>query len=111
MTGVDVPGRDALERTGRNEDVLGSDRVDGARSGSDVLLGGNGEARLAHAEIRTDDWLDFVCRRTAEIVFDPAWLEVHLPLDEVSVDLRRAAIDLDPDWLPWFGAVVRFVYG
>ncbi|MDX6411649.1 MAG: hypothetical protein QOE91_1165, partial [Gaiellaceae bacterium] len=67
--------------------------------------------QLAQADVPTDELLDFVCRRRAEIVFDPGWLEVHLPLDEVSVELRRAAIDLDPGWLPWLGVVVRFVYG
>ena len=30
-------------------------------------------------------------------------------LDEISVELRRAGLDLDPGWLPWLGAVVRFV--
>ena len=67
--------------------------------------------RLAQADVPADELLDFVCRRRAEIVFDPGWLEVRFPFDEVSVELRRAAIDLDPDWLPWLGVVVRFVYG
>ena len=52
-----------------------------------------------------------VRRRVAEIVVDPGWIEVRLQLEEVDVDLRRAGLDLDPGWLPWLGAVVRFVYG
>jgi hypothetical protein len=26
------------------------------------------------------------------------------------VEVRRAGLDLDPGWIPWLGAVVRFVY-
>jgi hypothetical protein len=52
-----------------------------------------------------------VVRRHAEIVADPGWIEVRFSLDEVLVPVRRAGLDLDPNWLPWLGAVVRFVYG
>jgi hypothetical protein len=65
--------------------------------------------RLA-ADEPDDDVLAFVCRRSGEILGDPGWIELRLPLREVSVELRRAALDLDPGWLPWLGAVVRFVY-
>lgn len=57
-----------------------------------------------------DELLDVVCRRRGEIVFDPGWIEARLPAEEISVDLRRAGLDLDPGWLPWLGAVVRFTY-
>jgi hypothetical protein len=66
--------------------------------------------RLEQPHATPDELLDFVCRRRGEIVFDPAWLEVRLPLDEVSIELRRAGLDLDPGWLAWLGCVVRFVY-
>jgi hypothetical protein len=66
--------------------------------------------RLGGWKTPPDELLDFVCRRRGEIVFDPGWLEVRLPSEEVSVDLRRAGLDLDPGWLPWLGAVVRFAY-
>ena len=52
----------------------------------------------------------FVCHRHAEIVADPGWLEVRLSLDSVSVDIRRAGLDLNPGYLPWLGMVVNFVY-
>ncbi len=55
--------------------------------------------------------VELVCRRSGEIVFDPGWIELRLPLDEVSTEIRRAGLDLDPGWIPWLGAVVRFVYG
>jgi hypothetical protein len=54
--------------------------------------------------------LSRVCTRRAVIVADPGWLEVRLDLSEVATDLRRGGLDLDPGWLPWLGAVVRFVY-
>ncbi len=37
-------------------------------------------------------------------------LDVSLPLDQTDVRARRAGLDLDPGWLPWFGRVVRFHY-
>lgn len=50
------------------------------------------------------------CRRSAEVLADPAWIEVCLSLDDVSTLLRRAGLDLDLGWLPWLGCVVRFRY-
>jgi hypothetical protein len=54
--------------------------------------------------------LDFVCRRHAEILAEPGWIDVKLALDEVSTDIRRAGLDLNPGYIPWLGIVVRFVY-
>lgn len=61
-------------------------------------------AREAAATLRD------ICRRDAAINADPGWIEVRLRLDQVSIDVRRAGLDLDPGWVPWLGAVVRFVY-
>ena len=57
------------------------------------------------------DLLAAVCRRRARIVADPGWIDVCLDLAEVSTDVRRSGLDLDPGYLPWLGCVVRFVYG
>lgn len=54
--------------------------------------------------------LDLVCARRAEVVADPGWLELRLSLDEVSTEIRRAGLDLDPGYVPWLGVVVKFVY-
>jgi hypothetical protein len=54
--------------------------------------------------------LPFVCARRAEIFADPGWIEARFSLDDVSTDLRRAGLDLDPGYLPWLGVVVRFRY-
>jgi hypothetical protein len=51
-----------------------------------------------------------IARRSGCIVADPGWIDVHLRLDEVDVDVRRAGLDLDPGWVPWLGTVVRFRY-
>ncbi|MDX8031396.1 hypothetical protein SK803_14300 [Lentzea sp. BCCO 10_0856] len=51
-----------------------------------------------------------IVRRRGAVVADPGWIEVELDLDEVSVDLRAAGLDLDPGWLPELGCVVRFRY-
>lgn len=54
--------------------------------------------------------LQRVCRRSAELHSEPGWLEVVFALDDISVEIRRAALDLDPGYLPWLGQVVRFRY-
>lgn len=54
--------------------------------------------------------LDFVIRRHARIVFEPGWIDVILNQQQVSTEIRRAGLDLDPGYLPWIGCVVRFVY-
>jgi hypothetical protein len=51
-----------------------------------------------------------LCARTAEVVADPGWVDVHFPLDSVSLQVRRAGLDVDPGFLPWLGVVVRFTY-
>jgi hypothetical protein len=92
----------------------GEPKSDDERVALGVLAGRVAERareRLDRPELSPDELLDFVCRRRGEILFDPGWLELRLPFDEVSVELRRAGLDLDPGWLPWLGCVVRFVYG
>jgi hypothetical protein len=51
-----------------------------------------------------------LCRRRGQIVADPGWFDVHLQLDDVSTELRRAGLDLDPGFVPWLGVTVRFIY-
>jgi hypothetical protein len=52
----------------------------------------------------------FLCSRPAEVAADPGWIEVRFSLDDVSTDIRRAGLDLDPGWVPWLGVVMRFIY-
>jgi hypothetical protein len=51
-----------------------------------------------------------LCRRAGMIHFEPGWIELRFPLRSAQAAVRRAALDLDPGWLPWLGCVVRFVY-
>jgi hypothetical protein len=54
--------------------------------------------------------IDFVLRRRARIEADPGWIEVYFSFNDVSTEIRRAGLDLDPDWVPWLGIVMRFIY-
>ena len=54
--------------------------------------------------------VDQVCRRRAQIAAEPGWIEARFSLEDVSLDIRRAGLDLNPDWVPWLGIVLRFVY-
>lgn len=68
-------------------------------------------SRLDERDLADAALVDRVCRRRAEILADPGWFEVRLSLADVSTELRRARLDLDPGYLPYLGVVVRFVYG
>ena len=65
---------------------------------------------LPHVESGDQELIEFVCGRRAEVVGEPGWIEARFSLDDVSTDLRRAALDLDPGYVPWLGVVVKFVY-
>ncbi len=54
--------------------------------------------------------LQRLIERHAVIMADPGWFEIHYRLNDVSVDLRRAALDLDPGFIPWLGVVIKYVY-
>jgi hypothetical protein len=54
--------------------------------------------------------MQFVCRRRALITADPGWIEARFSLADVSTEIRRTGLDLNPDYVPWLGVVVRFVY-
>ncbi|MBX3744517.1 MAG: hypothetical protein KF833_04345 [Verrucomicrobiae bacterium] len=68
------------------------------------------ERHLPPAASGSEPVLKTVCLRTAEIVADPGWIEVRFRMRDVSTDLRRVGLDLDPGYLPWLGVVMRFVY-
>jgi hypothetical protein len=37
-------------------------------------------------------------------------LDVYFDLRQIDVGVRRAGLDIDPGWLPWFGRVVAYHY-
>ncbi|MFB7253535.1 hypothetical protein [Streptomyces nojiriensis] len=51
-----------------------------------------------------------VARRSGRITAEPGWIEAHLAVADTDLAVRRAGLDLDPGWVPWLGAVVRYVY-
>jgi hypothetical protein len=51
-----------------------------------------------------------VTNRSGRIEREQGWVEVHLALADVDIDVRRVGLDLDPGWVPWLGCVVRFRY-
>jgi hypothetical protein len=67
-------------------------------------------AQAMGEEAPTEHRLPYVTERFARIEGDPGWLEARFSLRDVSIDLRRAGLDVDPGWLTWLGCVVRFVY-
>ncbi|MGH3774183.1 MAG: hypothetical protein ACRDRR_00370 [Pseudonocardiaceae bacterium] len=56
------------------------------------------------------DDLDWLWRRQATIVAEPGWIEATFALDDVDTRVRLAGLDLDPGFVWWLGAVVRFRY-
>ena len=68
------------------------------------------QRRMRLVGLPENELMAFVCRRPAEIVSDPGWIEVKFALREVSTEIRRAALDLDPGYIPWLGIVLRFRY-
>lgn len=67
-------------------------------------------ALALQAEAPTEEVLAQTVARSALILADPGWIEVHLELSAVDVAVRRAGLDLDPGFVPWLGVVLRFVY-
>lgn len=65
---------------------------------------------LLALEEETVNPIDFVCHRRAEIVADPGWIELRFSLDDVSTELRRAGLDLDPGYVSYLGFVLKFAY-
>lgn len=66
--------------------------------------------RLQPLQLQGRELIEFVCARRAAIVADPGWIEARFSLSDVSTDLRRTGLDLDPGYVPWLGVVVKFVY-
>jgi len=68
------------------------------------------EARLARLVEAEPIGLGELIARPAEVRFERGWIEVRFPLSAVDTRVRRAGLDLDPDFVPWLGCVVRFSY-
>jgi hypothetical protein len=51
-----------------------------------------------------------IWRRSVSISTSPGWIEVTSAASDVDLDVRRAGLDIDPGFVWWLGAVVRFRY-
>ncbi|KJS59592.1 hypothetical protein VM95_26370 [Streptomyces rubellomurinus] len=67
-------------------------------------------ARLGDRELEDATAVRAVARRSGEVCAEPGWIEVRLSVADTDLTVRRAGLDLDPGWVPWLGAVVRYVY-
>lgn len=48
--------------------------------------------------------------RPARVGVSATHVDLHFRLADCDIRVRRAGLDLDPGWLPWFGRVVTFHY-
>jgi len=67
-------------------------------------------ARLDRSDELAQAVAEDLAARPGRVVGQLGWIEIHLSLNDVRLDVRRAGLDLDPGWLRWLGAVVSFVY-
>jgi hypothetical protein len=65
---------------------------------------------LARLGLAPDDDLRWLWRRPARIAAEPGWVEATFDLDDVDTRIRGAGLDLDPGFVWWLGAVVRYRY-
>jgi hypothetical protein len=49
--------------------------------------------------------------RPARLSLTPTHADMFFELSDVSLPVRRAGLDIDPGWVPWFGRVIGFHYG
>ena len=90
---------------------------------ADVPLLRPSDARMAEERAQRDlaaarHWLQrrarlglvALVRRPARLAFTATHIDVRFPLAGADVRVRRAGLDIDPGWLPWFGRVVAFQF-
>ena len=49
-------------------------------------------------------------RRRGRVYASETHLDIEFDLSQLDVRVRRAALDVDPGWVPWLGRVVQFIY-
>ncbi len=54
--------------------------------------------------------LETLARRPAALSCTRTRLDLTFDLDSADLQIRSAALDVDPGWVPWFGRVVRYHY-
>jgi hypothetical protein len=51
-----------------------------------------------------------IVRRNGKLSTTRTHLDVYFSLRQLDLRIRKAGLDVDPGWLPWFGRVVTFHY-
>jgi hypothetical protein len=50
-------------------------------------------------------------QKPALLLASRSHLDVYYRMQDIRLDVRRVALDINPGWLPWLGQVVNFHYG
>jgi hypothetical protein len=98
------PSEEVAPPSPEEESLLHSVAEDIRIALAETLSDAFGETHLPERTLR------FVCRRSARVLADPGWIELRFSLQDVSTPIRAAGLDLDPNYVPWLGVVIRFVY-
>ncbi|WP_460314780.1 hypothetical protein [Aliiglaciecola aliphaticivorans] len=53
---------------------------------------------------------EFLCRRKGRIEYQAGWVNIVFEMDTIDTQIRGAGLDLNPDYVPWLGYVVKFYY-
>ncbi|TDW77144.1 hypothetical protein [Kribbella pratensis] len=85
------------------------------RSPADAVVDELAEARIRgwirnRLGAQDDDDLGWIWRRRAYVEIAAARVEAVFSLDDVDLTIRRGLLDIDPGWLWWRGAAMRFRY-
>jgi hypothetical protein len=51
-----------------------------------------------------------IVRREGRITATRTHIDIRFRLEQADIRVRKAGLDIDPGWLPWFAKVVRFHY-
>jgi hypothetical protein len=82
---------------------------DGAADATQVVRGLATEARR-WCRRRARIGLRDLVLRPAQVAATETHVDVIFDLRDADIRVRRAGLDIDPGWVPWFGRVVRFHY-
>ena len=91
-----------------------ADRLFGSACLAEALKGPSAEAgltacrRLLRRRVRIG--LATLVVRPAKLAVTATHVDVFFPLTAADIRIRRAGLDVDPGWVPWFARVVTFHY-
>ncbi len=90
------------------DDTLARDARQGARRLLRTVVPAIGSILAERLDCEIDALPDALFRRPSLLAWGRTHVDVHLPLDSATVEVRRAGFDRDPGWVPAFGRVITF---